>query len=178
METVVVVAVTGFLAFAVADMTIALHRFSTREGALADSARHALSGIEPLRTAALAASSVAPSRTILGTLYTSSPSAVVLAVPTVNSTGVTVPNSTDYVAFTLSASDPTKLIRATDAAAGSRLTTRVDTIIPLVNSFFIRYSSSTPSASDGFEFTVETINTVLGIPERTLLTTAMTLGNK
>lgn len=176
-ETVVVVAVTAFLGLAVAEMTISLSRFTQREGNLSETQRHALLGLEPIRTAALASDGIVASRTILGTAYTTGNAAIVLSVPTINAAGDVVANSTDYIAFARDAVDATKLIRATEAAAGSRLVTRVDTIIPLVNSLNFRYATSTPTAANSFEVSVETEQTILGFTQRTPITTVITLGN-
>lgn len=177
-ETIVVIGVTAFLALAVTNMTIALSRFTGREEILGETQRHAILGIEPIRTAALAASGIEASRTILGVVYATGEDAVVLAVPTVDAAGALVASSTDYIAFARAAATPTKLIRATEAAAGSRLQTRVDTIIPLVSSFRIRYATSAWAAADSFEISLETEDTVLGFTQRTPMTTVITLGNK
>lgn len=177
-ETVVVVAVTALLATAVAEMTISLHRFTAREGNLSETQRHAILGLEPIRTAALAADKIVASRTILGTAYTTGATAVVFSVPTINAAGNLVANSTDYIAFARAASDQTKLIRATEAAAGSRLATRVDTIIPLVGALNFRYATTTPSAATSFEVTIGTAQTILGFTQKTPITTVITLGNE
>lgn len=176
-ETVVVVAVTALLATAVAEMTISLHRFTARESNLSETQRHAILGLEPIRTAALAADKIVASRTILGTAYATGATAVVFSVPTIDAAGNLVANSTDYVAFARDASDQTKLVRATEGAAGSRLATRVDTIIPLVSSLNFRYATTTPASATSFEVTIETAQTILGFTQKTPITSVITLGN-
>lgn len=176
-ETMVVVAVTAFLGLAVAEMTISLSRFTQREGNLSETQRHALLGLEPIRTAALASNGIVASRTILGTMYTTGDDTLVLSLPTINAAGDVIANSTDYVAFARNATDDTKLIRATEAAAGSRLATRVDTIIPLVSALRFRYGSSTPTGANALEVTIETEQTILGFIQHTPITTVITLGN-
>ncbi len=115
-ETLIVVAVVAILGGAIASMWIGYNNFFAVEEAQVDAAGSAARVVSHVETAAMQASGVVASHTFSGTTITSTSTALVLQLPSIDSSGNIISNAYDYVAFYASSTDA---YEATDPAAGS-----------------------------------------------------------
>jgi type II secretory pathway pseudopilin PulG len=177
LELLVAAAVMALLLVAVGEMTVTLLRFERRQSALTEAERRAASGIETLREAAKGASAVMASGTVNGVAYVSGTSTVAFSLPPTNQSGDLLPGA-DYIGFRLDPTDPTRLLEDVSAAAGSRRLGGSFTVSPLVETFRVRYDTSTPADARLVDFYLETGRTLNGTKLRFPLETDILLENQ
>ncbi|TAL19160.1 hypothetical protein EPN90_04270 [Patescibacteria group bacterium] len=176
-ELTVAAAVFTLLALAIAEMTAAVIRFNTREGAAADVERRTAGGIELIREAAKGASAVLASATVNGTPFTSGTSTVVFSLPAINAAGALL-SGADLIGFRRDPGDNTILLEEIEAATSSVRRTGRYTIASFVDVFRIRYNTSTPANSTLVEIYLETKEIAGNAAIRSALSTQSKLENR
>lgn len=147
-ETLVVVVVAVLIGTAVVSMWIGYNNYFSLELAQASVGSDAERIMSQAEVAALQASGVASSHTFSGTTITSTSSALVLQVPSIDSSGTILANTYDYIALYASS---TNAYKAIDAAAGSSRTTGTTKLSASLQSLsFTYYTSPVTSATSTF----------------------------
>jgi prepilin-type N-terminal cleavage/methylation domain-containing protein len=106
---------------------------------------------------ASSASAVVASRTINGRSYQSGTSTVILALPSINSSGAVIQGLSDYVAFGLYQSDRTKFMYDVDSATGSARLRGQFLKASLVEKLIFRYNATTPAAASAIDLYIRTM---------------------
>ncbi len=154
-EMMASIALFAIIAMTAAEISISILRLARREQIRADLHKAAALGMEPLREAAKGANAVLATATIAGSTYNTSNQQVAFSLPPIDAQGVVL-SGTDYIGFRKDTTDPTLLIQETQAASGSVRQTGKATIARFVDTFAVRYNTSTPALATGVEFYLET----------------------
>lgn len=94
------------------------------------------------------ASSIESSKSLLGQPYLTGSTTVVLELLAIDETGAIIPNTFDYMAITLDSSDTSKLLRITDADAGSSREDRTEVLGSHIDFLTFTYKDTDPTTSN------------------------------
>ena len=138
-ETVIVIAITTMALFALVNLFILFNATYGYQQAFIATAGAAGTAMNALEAAVLPARRVLASRDFSGTAYASGPTALVLELPAIDSSGDIIPEMSDYVAFYTSGAI---LYRLTEANAGSARASGVKQLSATLNSLAFTYDNA------------------------------------
>ena len=120
-------------------------------------------GIYRISSSIQQSSQILSSAVIFGTTHTTSSSALVLKIPTVNSSGQIISGSYDTVVYRRNPSDLSELQEITDAEAGSARFDGTHLIARFVTNLLFRYNNSDYSSASTATVFLKTGTTVRGV---------------
>jgi len=120
-------------------------------------------GIYRISSSIQQSSQILSSAVIFGTTHTTSSSALVLKIPTVNSSGQIISGSYDTVVYRRNPSDLSELQEITDAEVGSARFDGTHLIARFVTNLLFRYNNSDYSSASTATVFLKTGTTVRGV---------------
>ncbi len=148
MEMMVVIGIMMFLLVIITQIFALNYDIFAKQSKRTDNEVGAILTAKTISQMARGALSVEASRTIDGTLYTSSDSQLVLKMPAVDAANNIIVNAFDYVAFFRSPTQPTRIMAATEADAGSVRQTNTRLITDFNTALVFRYNNPVPADAD------------------------------
>lgn len=137
-ETIIVVAITALMMLALANLFNNFNVLYAYQQTFVASANNAGSALNAIGAAVLPADHVIASHTFSGQLRSSGATTLVVELPTINSSGVVIPNAFDYIAFYLSGTD---LYRVTDPNVSSIRASGTKKVASLISSLSFSYDN-------------------------------------
>ena len=134
-------------------------------------------GIYRISSSIQQSSQILSSAVIFGTTHTTSSSALVLKIPTVNSSGQIISGSYDTVVYRRNPSDLSELQEITDAEAGSARFDGTHLIARFVTNLLFRYNNSDYSSASTATVFLKTGTTVRGVLKESANQTTVRLRN-
>ena len=134
-------------------------------------------GIYRISSSIQQSSQILSSAVISGTTHTTSSSALVLKIPTVNSSGQIISGSYDTVVYRRNPSDLSELQEITDAEAGSARFDGTHLIARFVTNLLFRYNNSNYSLASTATVFLKTGTTVRGVLKESANQTTVRLRN-
>ena len=134
-------------------------------------------GIYRISSSIQQSSQILSSAVIFGTTHTTSSSALVLKIPTVNSSGQIISGSYDTVVYRRNPSDLSELQEITDAEAGSARFDGTHLIARFVTNLLFRYNNSNYSLASTATVFLKTGTTVRGVLKESANQTTVRLRN-
>ena len=134
-------------------------------------------GIYRISSSIQQSSQILADAVISGTTYTTSSSALVLKIPTVNSSGQIISGSYDTVVYRRNPSDLSELQEITDAEAGSARFDGTHLIARFVTNLLFRYNNSNYSLASTATVFLKTGTTVRGVLKESANQTTVRLRN-
>jgi len=134
-------------------------------------------GIYRISSSIQQSSQILSSAVIFGTTHTTSSSALVLKIPTVNSSGQIISGSYDTVVYRRNPSDLSELQEITDAEAGSARFDGTHIIARFVTNLLFRYNNSDYSSASTATVFLKTGTTVRGVLKESANQTTVRLRN-
>jgi hypothetical protein len=156
-ELAVTMAITAVIFSILGAIFIAQGRYFAIEDAIGQTQYNAFQIVDTVGLYAHSASA-----TINGTVYASGTSTLVLEMPSVDADGEIIPATYDYVAFGVSASDPTRFILDIDAGTNSDRINGTRQPASLVDKLIFRYNTVDPTEATAVELYVRTSKDVRG----------------
>ena len=134
-------------------------------------------GIYRISSSIQQSSQILSDAVISGTTHTTSSSALVLKIPTVNSSGQIISGSYDTVVYRRNPSDLSELQEITDAEAGSARFDGTHLIARFVTNLLFRYNNSNYSLASTATVFLKTGTTVRGVLKESANQTTVRLRN-
>ena len=134
-------------------------------------------GIYRISSSIQQSSQILSSAVISGTTHTTSSSALVLKIPTVNSSGQIISGSYDTVVYRRNPSDLSELQEITDAEVGSARFDGTHLIARFVTNLLFRYNNSDYSSASTATVFLKTGTTVRGVLKESANQTTVRLRN-
>ena len=134
-------------------------------------------GIYRISSSIQQSSQILSDAVISGTTHTTSSSALVLKIPTVNSSGQIISGSYDTVVYRRNPSDLSELQEITDAEAGSARFDGTHLIARFVTNLLFRYNNSDYSSASTATVFLKTGTTVRGVLKESANQTTVRLRN-
>ena len=134
-------------------------------------------GIYRISSSIQQSSQILSSAVISGTTHTTSSSALVLKIPTVNSSGQIISGSYDTVVYRRNPSDLSELQEITDAETGSARFDGTHLIARFVTNLLFRYNNSNYSLASTATVFLKTGTTVRGVLKESANQTTVRLRN-
>ncbi|MGE5540799.1 MAG: type II secretion system protein J [Bacillota bacterium] len=145
LEVVIVIALFTIMSFAVIRFFISYNTSYLFERAITSSSSSAGTLMSEIRSAVLPADQVLTSHSFGGTTYSSATSTLVLELPSIDSAGVVISGTYDYIAFY---TDGARVYEIIDANAASNRTSRTRLLSDSLNALTFSYdNASFPSVT-------------------------------
>ncbi len=177
-EMMVVIGVMTFLLLIITQIFALNYDIFAKQSKRTDNEVGAILAAKTISQMARGALNVEASRTIGGTLFTSSASQLVLKMPAVDASNNIIVNSFDYVAFYRSPTQTTKIMAVTEAAAGSVRKTNTRLITDYNTAMVFRYNNPVPASADRVSMLVINTQSQRGITLTTKGWTSIFLRNR
>lgn len=177
-EIVVVVALIAVLSVVLMEVFISHGKLFNTTMAGADLQMQRARTLERLGSMTRVASGVEFSKSIGGTLYTTSDATLVLAMPSIDAQGAVIDGTYDYAAFYLDASFPNELHLVVGADALSSRTSVNQLLADTVERLAFRYDRSVPEASEAVFIQAAFSKPASGTDETVDVSGVFNLGNQ
>lgn len=142
-EILVVLAIVSFIVAAITDLLLHYNSTLTLQQATIDVDMSANQVVYEVEQAALQASAISASHTFGSATYYSGSSALVLQVPSIDSSGNIISGSNDYIAFF--ATSTTNAYEVVDAAVGSSRGDTTRLLSDVLSTLTFTYGTTTPA---------------------------------
>jgi prepilin-type N-terminal cleavage/methylation domain-containing protein len=145
METLVVITVMTVLLLIVTEVFILNYDVYLKQTGRIEADTGTVFAARSISEQARGATQVMASRTIDGTLYTTSDTTLVLELPSIEQDGDVLIATYDYIAFARDPGDATRVITATDAASGSSRFDGTKLLTAFNDTMTFRYNDPVPA---------------------------------
>lgn len=177
-ETVIVIGLMVMITFIETQIFLSSYTVAAKQGARGTNDIGATLLAQDLSTFARGADAVMASQTVDGTSYTSSASALVLEMPSIDASNNIIAGSHDYMAFAPSATDPTKIFVDVQGAPSSKRITGKRLITANNSILIFRYNDTPIQNANRVSVYLENAQTIHGVTLTTHASTSIFLRNK
>ena len=176
-ETMIGLAISALLVVILSYCLVIVLRLNEAQKTVSALTSSTDSGIYRISSSIQQSSQILSDAVISGTTHTTSSSALVLKIPTVNSSGQIISGSYDTVVYRRNPSDLSELQEITDAEAGSARFDGTHLIARFVTNLLFRYNNSNYSLASTATVFLKTGTTVRGVLKESANQTTVRLRN-
>lgn len=178
MEMMVVIGIMMMLLLLITQIFALNYDIFAKQSKRTDNEVGAILAAKTISQMSRGALAVEASRTIGGTLYTSSDSQLVLKIPSVDASNNIIAGQYDYVAFYRSPTQTTKIFAVTEAYSGSIRKSNTRLITAYNTALIFRYNNPSPASANRVSMLVINTQTQRGITLTTKGWTSIFLRNR
>jgi prepilin-type N-terminal cleavage/methylation domain-containing protein len=174
-EVLIVIAVSSLIMLALSNIFVTYYDSYAYQNAYINTSVSATTFLNDMNDLSLQASEIVSSHAFAGVTYTTGSTTVVFEIPSVNSSGEILANTSDYAVLF---SSTTKLYRIMDADASSARLDGTKQFTDVLQNLTLTYNNPTPSSASNIVVNVLTQSTAKGKTATTHLMQTVYLRNK